>query len=58
MTIYSVSVRATYYEDLEIEADSQDEAEKLAIQTFEPCGDNCLGIDVFGRPSRAIRCPD
>ena len=48
MTIYSVSVRANYYEDIEIEADSQEEAYKLAVQTFEPCGDNCMSIDVYG----------
>jgi len=46
--IYSVSVRATYYDDMEIEADSKEEAYKLAVQTFEPTGDNCMGIDVYG----------
>ena len=48
MTTYSVSIRATYYEDVEIEADDKDEAYRIAVQTFEPCGDNCLSIDVYG----------
>ncbi len=48
MTTYTVSVRATYYDDLTIVADSKEEAYKLAVQSFEPTGDNCMSIDVFG----------
>lgn len=48
MAIYNVSVKATYYDDLEIEADDMDEAYKLAIKTFVPTGDNCMAIDVYG----------
>lgn len=48
MPIYEVSVRATYYEDVQIEADDKDEAYKIAMQTFEPNSDNCMSIDVFG----------
>lgn len=45
---YNVSVKATYYDDLEIEADNVDEAYKLAIKTFQPCSDNMTSIDVYG----------
>lgn len=48
MKTYTVSVRATYYDDLTIVADSKEEAYKLAVQSFEPTGDNCMSIDVFG----------
>lgn len=48
MATYNISVRATYYEDVEIEADDKDEAYRLAVQKFAPCGDNCMSIDVYG----------
>lgn len=48
MKTYSVSVKATYYDDLEIIADDKDEAYRKAIEYFKPCGDNCMSIDVFG----------
>lgn len=48
MATYNVSVRATYYEDITIVADSKEEAHKLALHYFEPTSDNCMSIDVFG----------
>lgn len=48
MTKYQVQVKASYYDELEIEADDVDEAYRIAIQTFKPCGDNMFSIDVFG----------
>jgi len=48
MPTYNVSVRATYYDDLQIEADSKEKAYELAVKSFEPTGDNCMSIDVFG----------
>ena len=48
MTKYQVSVKGTYYEDLEIEADDHDDAYRKAIAAFVPCSDNCMSIDVYG----------
>ena len=48
MTKYQVQVKASYYDELEIEADDVDEAYRVAIQTFKPCGDNMFSIDVYG----------
>lgn len=45
---YNVSVRAVYYDDLEIEADDVDDAHRKAIEQFVPCGDNMLSVDVYG----------
>jgi hypothetical protein len=45
---YAVSVKASYYEDMEIEADSAEDAYKEAIKAFVPTSDNCLSIDVYG----------
>lgn len=48
MAIYNVSVRATYYDDLEIEADDKDDAYRKAIKQFNPESDNLFAIDVYG----------
>lgn len=48
MAIYNVSVMATYYDDLEIEADDKDEAYRKAIKQFNPESDNLFSIDVYG----------
>ena len=48
MKTYNVSVKATYYDDLEIEACDADEAYRMALQEFKPTSDNCLTIDVYG----------
>lgn len=45
---YNVSVKASYYDDLEIEADDVDEARHKAIAAFQPCGDNLFSIDIYG----------
>lgn len=45
---YAVSVKASYYEDLEVDADSPEDAYKEAIKAFVPTSDNCLSIDVYG----------
>jgi hypothetical protein len=48
MTKYTVTVRATYVREMEIEADDELAARHLAIQKFEPEGDDLFSIDVFG----------
>ena len=45
---YKVSVKASYYDDLEIEADDVDDARRKAIAAFQPCGDNLFSIDIYG----------
>ena len=45
---YVVSVKASYYEDMEIDADDAEDANKKAIAAFVPTADNCFSIDVFG----------
>lgn len=48
MAIYKVSVKASYYDDLEIEADDVDDARRKATELFIPHGDNMLTIDIYG----------
>ena len=48
MPTYNVSIKASYYDDLEIEADDVDDARRKAVAAFKPCGDNMFSIDVFG----------
>jgi hypothetical protein len=48
VTIYKVSVKASYYDDLEIDADDVDDARRKAMAAFQPCGDNMFSIDVYG----------
>jgi len=48
MKKYSVSVRATYYDDIEVEAEDSVEAYKKAIKQFSPNSDNLFSIDVYG----------
>ena len=48
MKKYQVQVKASYYDELEVEACDVDEARRLAIRDFKPCGDNMFSIDVFG----------
>lgn len=45
---YTVTVRATYVREMEIEADDEVSARHLAITEFEPDGDDLFSIDVFG----------
>ena len=48
MPKYTVTVKAVYIQEVEIEADDDMAAEKLAIREFEPDGDCLFSIDVFG----------
>lgn len=48
MPKYEVQVRATYYDDLVVEADDKEEAYRIAIKQFEPCSDNIFSVDVYG----------
>ena len=48
MTKYTITVRATYVREMDIEADDEMAARHLAIQQFEPEGDDMFSIDVFG----------
>jgi len=48
MPKYEVQVRATYYDDLVVEADDIDEAYKVAIRDFKPIPDCLFSIDVYG----------
>ena len=45
---YTVTVKAVYIQEVEIEADDDMAAESLAIRAFEPDGDSLFSIDVFG----------
>ena len=45
---YTVTVRATYVREMEIEAEDELVARTEAIQQFEPNGDDLFSIDVFG----------
>lgn len=48
MAIYKVSVKASYYDDLEIEADDEDDARRKAMKEFVPTSDNMFSIDIYG----------
>ena len=45
---YTVTVKAVYIQEVEIEADDDMAAESLAIRAFEPDSDSLFSIDVFG----------
>lgn len=45
---YTVTVRATYVREMEVEADDELSARHLAVSQFEPDGDDLFSIDVFG----------
>ena len=45
---YTVTVRATYVREMEIEAEDEVVARTEAIHQFEPNGDDLFSIDVFG----------
>ena len=45
---YTVTVKAVYIQEVEIEADDDMAAESLAIRAFVPDGDSLFSIDVFG----------
>ena len=48
MKSYTVTIRAVYVREMEIEADDEVSARHLAITEFEPDGDDLFSIDVFG----------
>ena len=48
MKKYTVTVKAVYIQEVEIMADDDLSAEKLAIREFQPDGDSLFSIDVFG----------
>ena len=48
MSKYTVTVKAVYIQELEIEADDDIDADKVAIREFQPDSDNLFSIDVFG----------
>ena len=45
---HTVTIRATYIQEVEIEADDEDMAKQLAIRAFEPDPECLFTIDVFG----------
>jgi hypothetical protein len=45
---YTVTVKAVYVQEFEVEADDEMSAKHVAITDFEPDGDNLFSIDVFG----------
>ena len=45
---YTVTVKAVYIREMEIEADDDISARHVAIAEFEPEGDDMFSIDVFG----------
>ena len=48
MPKYTVTVKAVYIQELEVEADDDLDADKVAIREFQPDSDNLFSIDVFG----------
>lgn len=48
MPKYTVTVKAVYIQELEVEADDGLDADKVAIREFQPDSDNLFSIDVFG----------
>lgn len=48
MPKYTVTVKAVYIQELEVEADDDLDADKIAIREFQPDSDNLFSIDVFG----------
>lgn len=48
MTKYTVTIRATYIQEMDVFADDEQSARHIAIQDFEPDSDNLFSIDVFG----------
>lgn len=45
---YTVTVRTTYVQEMEIEADDEIEAKKIAMKEFYPDPDFIFSMDVFG----------
>lgn len=45
---YTVTVRTTYVQEMEIEADDEIEAKKTAMKEFCPDPDFIFSMDVFG----------
>ena len=52
MNKYTVTIKAVYIQEVEIEADDDMAADKLAIRAFEPDADCLFSIDVFGLDPR------
>ena len=48
MKKHNVTVKAVYYEDMEVEGCDVDEAYRNAMREFKPCADNLFSIDVLG----------
>ena len=48
MKSYTVTIRAVYVREMEIEAEDEVSARHLAIMQFEPEGDDLFSLDVFG----------
>jgi len=44
----TVTVKAVYMEELEVEGCDVDEAYRAALNDFKPCSDNMFSIDVYG----------
>lgn len=48
MTKRTVTVKAVYHEEMEVEGWDVDEAYRNALKDFKPCPDNLFSIDVYG----------
>ena len=48
MKTYTVTVKAVYVQEVDIEAEDEQIAERLAMRQFEPDADSLFSIDVFG----------
>ena len=45
---YTVTVKAVYVDEMDVFASDEDEARRIAIADFKPCGDNLFSLDVYG----------
>lgn len=48
MAKHMVTVRATYVQELVVEADDDQEVRRVAMREFAPNSDNLFSMDVFG----------
>lgn len=48
MPRYEVSIKASYYDDIVVEANSPAEARKKAFAKFKPTKDNNISVDIYG----------
>ena len=48
MPKYEISIKASYYDDIVVEAADAAEARKKAVAKFKPTWDNNISVDIYG----------